>query len=179
MMLIVIPPKRIDLLLRIVDRREPMHVQTFLAESAIERFDGCIVRRLASTTKVKDHTIGVRPQVHRCADELGAVVAVDSLRQSAFEAQPLERGDDIATAESLADVYRQTFPREEIEDGQRSEASSIGELVGDKVHTPDVIACRRWSTLLPMHSGRMAPGPLSPQRQSLLGVEPIAAFLAE
>src|SRR5688572_24984003 len=45
MMLIVVPPKRIDLPLRIVDRREPMHVQTLLAKPPVERFDRGIVGR--------------------------------------------------------------------------------------------------------------------------------------
>ncbi len=74
MMLIVVPPKRIDLLLRIVDRREPVHVQTLFAESAVERFDRRVVGGLAATTEVQDDPIGVRPQIHRAADELGAIV---------------------------------------------------------------------------------------------------------
>ena len=52
MMLIVIPPERVDLLLRIVDRVEPVDVQALLAEPTIERFDGSIVGRLAATTEV-------------------------------------------------------------------------------------------------------------------------------
>jgi hypothetical protein len=91
MMLIVVPPKRIDLLLGVVDRREPMHVQTLFAESSVERFDGGVVGWLASATEVEDDTVGVGPQIHRGADELRAVVAVDALRQPAFEAESLER----------------------------------------------------------------------------------------
>ena len=44
MMLIVVPPKRIDLVLRVLHRREPVHVQAFVSEPAIERFDGGVVR---------------------------------------------------------------------------------------------------------------------------------------
>ena len=73
-MLIVIPPKRIDLLLRVVDRREPMHVQTFFAEPSVERFDGRIVGRLAPAAEVENYSVGVRPQIHRGTDELGAIV---------------------------------------------------------------------------------------------------------
>jgi hypothetical protein len=52
--LIVVPPKRIDLLLRIVDRVEPMHVQALFAEPAVERLDRVIVSRLAPATEVED-----------------------------------------------------------------------------------------------------------------------------
>ena len=86
-----------------------MHVQTFFAESAIEGFDRRIVGRLASTTEVENDAVGVRPQVHRRADELRDVVAVDALRQSAFKAQSLERGDDVATTETLRDINGQAF----------------------------------------------------------------------
>ena len=100
MMLIVVPPKCVDLLLRILDRREPMHVQTLFAESSVEGFDGRVVRRLAATTEVDDDAVGVHPQVHRRADELGAVIAVDPLRQAALEAEALERGHHVATAQA-------------------------------------------------------------------------------
>src|SRR5215467_4438709 len=106
-MLIVVPPKRIDLLLRVVHRRKPMHVQTLFAEPSVERFDGRVVGRFASTTEVEDDPFGVRPEIHRGTDELGTVVAVDALRQSALEAESLERGDDVATTQALPDVDRQ------------------------------------------------------------------------
>ena len=103
-MLIVIPPKRVDLLLRVINRREPMHVQTLFAESSVERFDGRVVGRLTAATEVEDDAVRVGSQIHRGADELGAVVAVDALRQAALEAQALERGHDVAPAQALAGV---------------------------------------------------------------------------
>src|SRR5687767_14739233 len=96
MVLIVVPPERVDLLLRIVQRREPVYVHTFFAKPPIEGLDRGIVRRFATSTEVEDHGVRVRPQVHGGADELRPVVAVDALRQSSLEAQSLERGDDIA-----------------------------------------------------------------------------------
>jgi hypothetical protein len=69
MVLIVVPPKRVDLHRRVVDRREPMYVQTLVAEPAVKRFDRGVVGRLASTTEVEDDAVGVRPQIHRGADE--------------------------------------------------------------------------------------------------------------
>jgi hypothetical protein len=63
MMLIIVPPKCVDVLLRVVDRREPMYIQTFFAESSVEGFDRGIVGRLATTTEVENDAVGVRPQI--------------------------------------------------------------------------------------------------------------------
>ena len=47
MVLIVVPPKRVDLLMCVLPRREPMHVQTFLPKAPVEGFERGVVRRLA------------------------------------------------------------------------------------------------------------------------------------
>src|SRR5262249_36939126 len=111
--------------------------------------------------------------------ELGAVVAVDALRQATLEPKSLERGDDIPTAQALPHVDRQAFPREEIAHGQRAKPSAIRELVGPKVHAPDVIPSRGGSSRLAGRRRRVSPRTLPPKRQSLPGVEAIAAFLPE
>src|SRR5215216_1938683 len=102
MMLIVVPPKRIDLLLRVLERREPVHVQTLLSEPTVEGFDRGVVGRFAATTEVQDDAVGVRPEVHRGTDELRSVVAVNALRHSSLETQALERGRDILSTQALA-----------------------------------------------------------------------------
>lgn len=99
MVLIVVPSKRIDLLLGVLERRKPVHVQTLLSEPAIERLDRGIVRRFAPATEVQDHAVGVRPQIHHRADELRPIVAVDPLRQPAREPQALERRRHVLAAE--------------------------------------------------------------------------------
>ena len=161
MMLIIVPPKRIDLLLRILQRGKPVRVQTVLAKSPIERFDHGIVRRFAASAEVEDDAVGIRPQVHRRADELGAIVAVDALRQPSLKSQPLERRRDIVATHALTSVDRQALARERVDHGQRPEATPIGELVRDEVHAPDVVACGRRPSLLTMHRRGMPPRPLT------------------
>ena len=80
MVLIVVPPKRVDLLLRILKGSEPVDVQTLFAEAAVERLDRRVVRGLATATEVQYDAVGVRPQIHGAADKLCPVVAVDALR---------------------------------------------------------------------------------------------------
>lgn len=176
-MLIVVPPKRVDLLLRVVQRREPVHVQTLFAKSSVERFDRGVVGQFAATTEVLDDTVGVRPQVRRGATT--AVVAVDPLRRAACKAKALERGDNDPATQTLADVDGQAFPREEIEHVEGAEASAVRQLIGDEVHAPDVITRRRWPPLLAMNRRHMAPRMLSPKYQALLHVQAIASLLSE
>ena len=66
-----------------------------------------------------------------------------------------------------------------MEDREGAESSAIGELIGDEVHRPDVIARRCRPALLAMHGGGVSPWPFPSQRQALLGVQAIAPFLAE
>ena len=134
MMLIIVPPKRIDFLLRVLQRREPMHVQTVETQASIEGFDHGVVRGLAAPAEVQDHAVGVRPQIHRGTDELGPVVAIDPLRQSALKPQPLECRRDIVATQALTDIDRQALARERVDDGQCPEAAPIGQLVGHEVH---------------------------------------------
>ena len=51
---------------------------------------------------------------------------------------------------------------------RRAEPSAVGELIGDEVRAPDVMACRRRSPLLAMHVGCVPPPTLPSQPQPLL-----------
>ena len=81
MMLIVVPSPGIDLGLRVLDRYEPVHVETLLPKPTIKRFDRRVVGRLAAPTEVERDAVRVGPQIHRRTDELRAVVAIDPLGQ--------------------------------------------------------------------------------------------------
>ena len=85
-MLIVVPSPGIDLGLRVLDRCEPVHVETLLPKPTIERFDRRVVGRFAAPTEVERDAVRVGPQIHRRTDELRAVVAIDPLGQPALEA---------------------------------------------------------------------------------------------
>ena len=136
----IVPPKRIDLLLRVLQGREPLHVHAVETLPRIEGLDHGIVRRRAAPTEIEDHATGARPEVHRRIDELRAVVAVNTLRHTAFESESLTRGGDIVAPESVADVDGQALARAHVDDGQGTEAAPIGELIRDEIHTPDVVA---------------------------------------
>lgn len=52
-------------LARLVEAEEPVGVQAFGAELAVQAFDECVVGRLAGPAEVKCHTAHKGPQVER------------------------------------------------------------------------------------------------------------------
>lgn len=59
----LVPSKRIDLVLGVLERRKPVHVQTLLAEPTTERLDRGVVGRVSPVTEVQAHAVGVRPRL--------------------------------------------------------------------------------------------------------------------
>src|SRR3954452_4508022 len=98
---------------------------TIAKQPSIERLDRRIVRGFAPTAEVENDPVGVRPQFDRRTDELGAIVAVDPLRQAPLEPEPLERRHDVTNGETVPGVDRQALAREQVQDGQRAEAPAI------------------------------------------------------
>ena len=76
-------------------------------------------------------------------------------------------------------VDRQALAREEIDDRQRAEPPAIGQLVGDEIHAPDVVARRRGSSLLAVHRRRVSPRTFPSEGQAFLGIDPIKALFAD
>jgi hypothetical protein len=101
------------------------------------------------------------------------------LREPALEPEPLQGRRDVLTAEAVSDLDRQTFPSEEIDHRQRPKPPAVGELVGDEIHTPDVVARRRQPSLLATHGRHMAPRTFPPEGQVFLGIHPIKALFAD
>ena len=88
---------------------EPVLVEAFAAQAAVERFDLSVLVRLTGRDQPKLHTAVVGPRHHRLAAELLAVVGADDLWQAARERQTVEHcfdRPDIACAASQADASR-------------------------------------------------------------------------
>src|SRR5215468_1346626 len=138
-----------------------------------------VVCRFATAAEVEDDPIRVRPQIHGRADKLRAIIAVDALREATLETEAFERRDDVPSTESLTNIDRQTLTRKQIDHRQRAEPSPIGELVGHKVHAPNLVARPGGPTPLAMDRGRMAPRSLPSEREPVLGIYAIEAVLAD
>ena len=64
----------------VVKAHEPVSVQTFGPELAVERLDEGVVGRLAGPGEVERHAFRVGPQVEIAGDELGALIDTDRAR---------------------------------------------------------------------------------------------------
>ena len=65
---------------------EPVAVQAFRPEPAIERFDEGVVRRFSRSREVERDTAPIGPEVHDARDELAALVdsCTKSIAQTSF-----------------------------------------------------------------------------------------------
>ncbi len=71
---IVVHPPGLDDRPRLLQRREPVYIQAFVAEAAVEGLDEGVVRRLTRPGELQPHVVAVRPGVQRLGNELRAIV---------------------------------------------------------------------------------------------------------
>ena len=72
--LVVFDPPGLDQPPRLGQRLEPVDVQAFVAQRAVERLDKRVVRRLAWSREVDPGSVVVRPQINEMTSELRAIV---------------------------------------------------------------------------------------------------------
>jgi len=82
----------------VVKAHEPVGVQTFGSELAIEAFDESVVGRLTGPGEVKRHALRVGPQVEITRDKLGALIHTDRARIAVLPAYPFERRNNVFAA---------------------------------------------------------------------------------
>ena len=73
------------------------------------------------------------------------------LWRTASSRQPATDFDDVLSSKALSNLDRQRFAAEHVHDGQRPEAPSIDESVGNEVHAPDVGDPLRDKAFSPRH----------------------------
>src|SRR5665213_1333145 len=87
-----------------VETEEPIRIQTFRSELAVQRFDEGIVGRFARTAEVERHAFHKGPEIEILADELGAVVQTYRLRITELSSRALKRLDHVASTVVLAHI---------------------------------------------------------------------------
>jgi len=92
----------LHLLLSIRQIIEPVHVQAFISQAAVEGFDLCIARRLSGTRKLKRYLVRIDPQIDHAARKLTAEVAVNYFRCAPFSGQLVQDPGDVLTTEMLS-----------------------------------------------------------------------------
>ena len=115
--LIVMPPPRLDLALRVRQRQEPVCVEAFVAQSAVEGLHECVVGRLAGPAEVDGDAVLVSPAVERLSDELWSIIDPDRLGRAAHERQPRHHRNDLLASNALVDFDRQRLAGEGVDHG--------------------------------------------------------------
>ncbi len=123
----------------VVKAQEPMGVQAFASELAVEGFDEAIVGRLARPREVQHDTFLVSPEVEIAGDELRSLIDADRFGIADGFADPLQSQHDIlaSIAKTRIDCGREAT--EGVHDREHTDLAAGGELVVDEVHRPGLV----------------------------------------
>lgn len=173
MLLIMVPPKRVDPVLRVLQRHESARVQAIRSKPPLEQLDHGVGCRLATTTDVENHPVGISPEVYRGTGELRTIVAVDSLRHATLEAEAIKGRRNLVSAKARANINGQTLALEDFDHRQCLSTTAIRELVGHRINALGVVVWGRRSLLLAVHRHDVASGPLAAKGEAFFGVETV------
>ena len=73
----------------------------------------------------------------------------------------VERRDDIFGSQTEAHFNAQALSSEKIYDRQCSNSSTIGQLVRDKIHPPDIVRPSSWALRMAVYRRDVTPWPLT------------------
>lgn len=122
---------------RVVEAHEPVLVQTFRPELAVER----VVGRRASLGREKS---SVTPFMYAHRSRSRETNSLPwSARIANLTAEPVQHLDDIGRAEAEPRHHRRREPTVRVDHRQNAQLRSRGQLVMDKVHGPRFIRTRR------------------------------------
>ena len=96
--LVVVSTPNLQLFGRVCKCQEPVRVQAFRAEPAIEGFDKGVVRRLSRAREVERDATQIGPEVHVAGDELAALIHSDRLGISSLPTGSIQCRDHVFTA---------------------------------------------------------------------------------
>lgn len=145
--LVVISTLILQLFAGIGKRHEPVGIQAFGSELAVERFDEPIVRRLAWTREVQCYAVRIGPEIHISGDELTAIVDPDRLRTPDLSAHVFKRPDDILAAVGEARIGCGAEARMGVDHGQGTELPTGSQLIMNEVQRPDLVRSSRPLTI--------------------------------
>ena len=128
--MVVVSPPSFTFSLGIGQAREPISVQAFGAELAIERFRKRIIRWFAWPGKVELNAVQPCPKIKVFRNEFWPIVHPDAFRPPIGRRNPLQRRHDIGTAIVEPCLDRRTEPCEVVDDAQHTDLATVKQLVG-------------------------------------------------
>lgn len=122
---IVIVSPAFDLAASVLKRQEPVRIEAFVAEAAVERLDERIVGRFSGAREVHHDTVLVSPSIQQNGCELAAIVGLKACRCATLPAQLLNHRNDVVAAQLLVHANRQALTREVVDDRQCTQLAAV------------------------------------------------------
>ena len=108
---VIFGPPSLNLPASILQRKEPVQVQTFIPKAPVERLNIWVVSRFSGPGEVQGHPVVVGPLVQCLGDKLTAIVDLDPSRRLADPTGKLFHDPGyIRPFDRRIDMDRQTFP---------------------------------------------------------------------
>lgn len=177
-LLVVLPAPSLDDHTGMCQAGEPVLVQTFLPEAAVERFDVGVLVGLARFDEEQLNTPGVGPVQRGSTAELFSVVCPDRFGQSP------RGGDLIQDAHHLVATHRplghdgHRLVSRVIDYRQVLDAASFGRAVKDEVHRPHLVGCHRALQRMTLSQRNLLSLAL-PDLQPRLGIQAVDALVVD
>jgi hypothetical protein len=119
--------------------KDPVLVQTFVTESAVERLDVGVLIRFAWLDQTQLPVVSVRPFQHRAPRELLAIVGPDNVRIAATLADAAENAYQVISAQCVFGMGNNAFGGRVIDDAEDLELAPVREAIEDEVDRPNRI----------------------------------------
>jgi hypothetical protein len=174
--LVIIDPPCLDDRSDVIEIYKPVLVQAFVPELAVEALHETIIDRLARADELQPDSVRIRPAIHGVADELGAVIDHDLLRQAMNSRYPRQNLDNPLTTNRGVGLNPETLLRIGVNDRQQPEPSSGMQGIMQEVHRPQLtgaLGLRKFNAAL----GRPFTSSAYPDRELFFPVNPFRAFL--
>src|ERR1700683_1185395 len=153
---VVTPPRQP--LSRVVQRAEPLHVQTLIAQPSVEAFDVAVLYRPPGADKAQLDPMLNRPGSPRSPGELTAVVQGDAPRcPAAFHDRTSQCSNDMPAMERPIRFHGDTFAGELIDHRQDPIGASVRQLVADEIGRPALVRSRGRTMRNPLPAADLLP----------------------
>lgn len=137
--LVVVLPPDSDGVPGLWQRLEPMLIQAFIPELAVEALDVAVLHRAARLNQNVTNAMGLRPGHESAAGEFRSVVGSHCVRMSAKYSRLIQQPGHILAADAVVGRDVHALVAKIVGHGQALDAPAIGQAVADKIHAPHLI----------------------------------------
>lgn len=175
-LLVVIPTPFGDQLPSVVQAGEPVIVEAFIPEAAVEAFDEGVLGGLAGLNQFELDAVPIGPLVQCPPRELWPLVGSDSSGIAAEGRDAVEDAGDIGAADGLICDDVDGFPRVVIDHGQALDPAAAGQRIEDEIHRPDLVRRSRHFQWFPVdcHAVTLA---TSAHGEARIAIDPVHALV--